>query len=76
MEQDVTEEMQAAMALKLADNVKKMIRDEIYNAFNDTAFISTLNTGLLAQVLVQGMRHNTDFKRAVKDVIIEQMNKY
>lgn len=75
MEQEVPDEVQAAMAIKLADDVKKMIRDQVNQAFNDSTFISSLNLGLFAQVMVQGMKYNTDFKRAVKDVIVEQMQR-
>lgn len=76
MEQEVTDEVQAAMSLKLVENVQKLIRDEVNKAFNDTAFISSLNMGLFAHVMVQGMRYNPDFKKAVKDVIVDQMQRY
>lgn len=70
---EVPDEVQAAMAIKLADNVQKMIRDQVNEAFKDHTFISSLNTNLFAQVMVQGMRYNPDFKKAVRDVIVEQM---
>lgn len=72
---EVDNETQAAMAIRLADDVKKMIRDEIDKAFKDLIFVSSLDTGFFASVLVQGMKYNTDFKRAVRDVIIEHMQK-
>ena len=76
MEQEVPSEVQAAMAIKLVDNVRAMIRKEIVEAFNDAAFVSTLNIGFFASVTMQGMRYNSDFKKVLRDVIIEQMQKY
>ena len=72
---EVDNETQAAMAIRLADDVKKMIRDEVNKAFMDSTFVSQLHIGLFASVMVQGMKYNVDFKRAVRDVIIEHMQK-
>lgn len=73
--EEVDAETQAAMAIRLADDVKKMIREEVNKAFADSSFVSALHIGLFASVMVQGMKYNTDFKRAVRDVIIEHMQK-
>jgi DNA polymerase III psi subunit len=77
MEQEVPSELQAAMAIKLADDVRKMIRDEVKAALEDPIFIGSLNTFPLAQSTQYHFNPNDyNFQQAVKNVIATQMVKY
>lgn len=77
MEQQVSDEVQAAMALKLADDVRQMIREEIKTALEDPNFVSGLGGYFLMQHLLnQGIGSSNSFIGAVKQVITNQMNKY
>jgi hypothetical protein len=69
--------MQAAMAIKLADDVRKMIREEVKAALEDPNFMGSLNTLPLGQAAQRHFNANDyNFQQAVKNVIALQMNKY
>lgn len=75
MEQEVPDEVQAAMALKLADDVRKMIRNHIYEAFNDPEFMAYLPKDYLHEQLQARAYGGIGFAQAVRDVIRHQMQK-
>jgi hypothetical protein len=77
MEQEVPSEVQAAMAIKLADDVRKLIRDEVKAALEDSNFIGRLNTFPLSQSTQYHVNANDyNFQQAVKNVIAQQLIKY
>ena len=77
MEQEVPSEVQAAMAIKLADDVRKLIRDEVKAALEDSNFIGRLNTFPLSQSTQYHFNENDyNFQQAVKNVIAQQLIKY
>lgn len=76
MEQEVTGEEQALMAVKLADDVRKLIRDEVKAAMEDFGFLSGLYTYPLAEHMFRNISSSLKFQRAVRDAMIAQMNKY
>lgn len=76
MEQEVPDEVQAAMALKLADDVKKMVRDELKAALEDKVFMDQLFSYPLAETVARSLGGSILFQQAVKQVILNQMHKY
>lgn len=77
MEQETSSEAQAAAAIKLADDVRALIRDEVKAALEDYIFIGSLNTFPLAQ---STQRHfnvgDYSFQQAVRNAIFQQMQLY
>jgi hypothetical protein len=76
MEQEVPDDMQAAMAVQLADNVRKLIREELKLALQDEAFLVNVYTYPLAISIAHGVCGSPQFHAAVKNVITTQMSKY
>lgn len=77
MEQEVPDEVQAAMALKLVDDVRAMIRKEIKLALEDYSFMGQLGGFQLGEAIVRsGVLSSTAFRDAVKTIITQQMQKY
>jgi hypothetical protein len=76
MEDEVPNEVQAAMSLKLMDNVRKLIRDELKLALQDETFLAQVYTYPLAISVANGVCGSPQFHSAVKNVITSQMNKY
>lgn len=77
MTAEVSEEDQAAMALKLHMNVKQLIRDEIKAALEDYQFMGQLGGFQLGEAVVRsGVLNSVVFRDAVKSVIVQQMQKY
>ena len=77
-EQEVPDEVQAAMGLKLVDDVRKLIREEMKKALEDKIFIDAINGYHLSHLVFNSSFTvgNSNFQNAVKQVIISQMNKY
>jgi hypothetical protein len=76
MEQEVPDEVQAAMALKLADDVRKMIREELKKALEDKVFMDGIFAYPLTETVARSLAGGVLFSQAVKRVIVDQMNKY
>ena len=76
---EVTEEEQAAMAIKLAENVRELIRDEMKMALQDYAFLNLTNLFNIAErispLLFTNATSNYAFREGVKTIIKEQMQK-
>lgn len=72
---DVDGKTQAEMAVKLSDNVRELIREHIYEAFNDPEFMSYLPKDYLHEQLQARAYGGIGFAQAVRDVIKHQMNK-
>lgn len=76
---EVTEEMQAQMAVKLAESVRDLVRKEMLAAFEDPAFVNNFMNGAVyyfADQLATKMVGCTSMQQGVKQIIIMQMNKY
>lgn len=77
MEQDVPDEVQAAMGLKLVEDVRKLIRDEVKAALEDYQFMGQLGGFQLGEAIVRsGVFSSSVFHDAVKSVLVQQMQKY
>jgi len=76
---EVTDEEQAAMAIKLADNVRELIRAEMRVALEDYGFLNHINlfnfSERLSPVLFSNVHLNYTFRDGVKGIIKEQMGK-
>ena len=76
---EVTEEEQAAMAIKLAENVRELIRDEMKMALQDYAFLNLTNLFNFAErispLMFSNATVNYAFRDGVKTIVREQMNK-
>jgi hypothetical protein len=73
----VTDEEQASMAIKLADNVRQLIRDEVKAALEDPAFMASMtNTHPLMDAAFRSAGANHAFIHGVKKAIVDQMHKY
>lgn len=69
-ENTVDAETQAQMALKLRDDVQKLIREEILKAFNDYRFLQELFRSYgLNEALVIELTHSSRFKDFLLDYI-------
>lgn len=73
--QEVSDEEQAAAAIKLADNVRNLIRSEIKEALEDPQFWWGINRYAVESALFSNSTA-TNFRDAVRSVIKEQMEKY
>lgn len=75
MEQEVSGEEQAVMAIKLADNVRELIRSEIRAALEDYGFVQNeINVYRLAQALMPNIISDPRFKDAVLNIIRAKIN--
>tara|TARA_R110000823_G_scaffold61959_15_gene147448 strand:+ start:448 stop:657 length:210 start_codon:yes stop_codon:yes gene_type:complete len=68
MADEVPDDTQAQAAIKLSDNVRELIRKEVIEAFADYGFANDL-------MRVGKMQYETQFKEAVRQAIMEQLNK-
>lgn len=76
---EVAAEEQAQMALKLADSVRELIRKEMLAAFDDPAFVTQFDqagNGWFIDRLANKMKVTAPLRDAIKETIIQQMNKY
>jgi hypothetical protein len=77
MNQEVPDEVQAAMSLKLEENVRDLVRRELKAALEDYSFIGGLNTFPLGQAITRNLNASDyNFQQAVKNVIAQQLSKY
>ena len=77
MNQEVPDEVQAAMSLKLEESVRDLVRKHLKAALEDPAFTHNLNGYPLAQVVANHLTGGDyNFQQAVKTAMIHQMNKY
>ena len=65
---------QAAMAIKLTDNVRALIREHLLHALEDPAFIAQLNLYPLHSRVVSMHNSDTDFRIAVKAALTNILN--
>lgn len=74
---EVTPEEQAAMAIKLADDVRKMIRDEVRLALQDFTFMDSLADPYpLAEAVLRNAASNSNFHNAVKSYLVSKLQGY
>lgn len=76
---EVTEEVQAQMAIKLAENVRELIRKEMLEAFASYEFAAAYRTGPtynFTQAMATQLNMQPEMQNIVKQTIIQQMNKY
>lgn len=76
---EVTAEEQAQMAIRLADSVRDLVRKEMLAAFDDPSFVSLFEqagNGYFIDRLANKMRLAIPLQAAIKETIIQQMNKY
>ena len=75
--QEVSEQEQADMAIKLHENVRQLIRDEIKAALEDYQFMGQLGSFQLGEAIIRGgVFRSSVFRDAVKSVIVQQMQRY
>ena len=85
MEEEVPDEVQAAMAIKLADNVRALVRKEIADAFADETFWREFssaksytmfnNRDTMAIQVRNFFEYDAGFQQIVKRIIRQQMEK-
>jgi hypothetical protein len=73
---EVTDEEQAAMAIKLTDNVRQLIRDEVKAALEDWAFCSSFHKGPLADTILRTMSTDNSLQNLLAQVIATKLMKY
>lgn len=66
---ETTAEEQAAMAIKLADNVRDLIRSEVKAALEDRAFLVRLHSTDLAQMLTAYVIQHADAVNVLGPII-------
>lgn len=77
MEQEVSDEVQAAMAIKLAYDVRKLIRDEVKAALEDYTFMNALaDTYPMAETVFRNAASNTNFHNALKAYLVSKLQGY
>lgn len=72
--QEVPDEVQAAMAVKLADDVRNLIREEVKVAFRDYNFLYSLDGYMLLTMLMSGANSNTAFRQSVVHAISKKLD--
>lgn len=73
---EVTEQEQATMAIKLHENVRQLIRDEIKVALSDPNFVNSLDIWALNSRVFGSALASSDFTAAVKQVLISRLQGY
>lgn len=73
---EVTDEEQAAMTIKLSDNVRQLIRDEVKAALEDWAFLNSFYKGTLAQAIMSEALANTGVQNALAQAVAAKLMKY
>ena len=75
--EEVDGKTQAEMAIKLSDNVQDLVRKHLKAALEDPNFIANVNTHSMAEGVLRNLNvSNLNFQNAVKNVILNQMQKY
>jgi hypothetical protein len=78
MTNEVPDEVQAQAAIKLSDNVRKLIRKEVTEAFADSEFVHNLMGDMsynFTAALAGKLQYENQFKEAVRQVIRDQLSK-
>ena len=70
---DVTDEEQAAMAIKLAENVRQLIRAEVKAALEDWSFCSSFHKGPLADVIMREVSVNTMLQSLLAQIVAQKL---
>ncbi len=68
-EPEVPTEDQAVMAVKLHDNVRDLIREELKKALSDPTYVSELPLYNLATPIANAMGYNDSFKAHIRTII-------
>lgn len=70
---EVTPEEQATMALKLADDVKDLIRNEIKAALDDSNFIHAVSLHHIAARIASYLKYDSDFQRHQRQALADHL---
>jgi hypothetical protein len=74
---DVSIEDQAALAIVFEENIRDLVRKHLKAALEDMNFMVTVNTYPMAEGVLRNLNPNNHlFQQAIKNVIVQQMNKY
>lgn len=73
--EEISEEQQAAMALKLMDNVKQLIIDTVATDIMNTGLVRSAIASVVQQSLLDTSGGST-MQMSVKRIVMEQMGKY
>lgn len=73
---EVTDEEQAAMAIKLSDDVRQLIRDEVKAALEDWAFCSALYKMPLTDCILREVNTNVTLQNLLAQAISAKLLKY
>jgi hypothetical protein len=73
--EEISEEQQAAMALKLMDNVKQLIIDTVLEGLSGHGALQT-RVDALIQNRINETTGGTPMQMAVKRIVMDQMGKY
>ena len=75
MVEEYSEEVVAAAAkIKLEENVRELIRNEIRSAVNDYEFMASIVTQLRTLIFA-GAQWDYNFQKALKEFLSQQMSK-
>jgi hypothetical protein len=75
MVEEVSDEMHAIMAVKLAGDVRELIRKEIKEAFNDTSFVYDIcYNNLLVSILGTQLVNDYTFRGQITAILKEVLN--
>ena len=75
--EEVDGKTQAELAIQLSDNVRELVRKHLKEALEDMNFMVTVNTYPMAEGVLRNLNPNNHlFQQAIKNVIVQQMNKY
>jgi hypothetical protein len=76
MEQEVSDKEQAILKIKLEENVRELIREEISKAFQDYGFVNTItNFSILTEVLINNLNYNSNFKKIMLNMLAQHFEK-
>lgn len=70
---EVPDEVQAAMHLKLMDGVSELVRKEIKKALEDYSFYSKLELHHLAGNLMGYLKHDHTFHKSIREMLVERL---
>jgi hypothetical protein len=74
---DTSIEDQAALAIVFEENIRDLVRKHLKAALEDMNFMVTVNTYPMAEGVLRNLNPNNHlFQQAIKNVIVQQMNKY
>jgi hypothetical protein len=73
----VSIEKQAEYSVLLDDKVRELVRRHIKEALEDPSFMGGLNGYYISEATMRNLNpSNHLFQQAIKNVIVQQMNKY